>query len=460
MGGGSQKRQRWQLEHNRIPRARYIDPEFLRLEYERLFGNVWQMACRLEEMPVAGDFVEYTIGQESILVVNAGEGKVRAFYNTCAHRGMRLVSGRGHLTEIRCPFHAWCYDLKGQCTYVHEAEDFGPDFSIEKIQLADCHVDTWGGWVFVHLGANPPPLREWLSPVAEALDPFEPERMRYRWFKSTIMPVNWKTATDAFIEAYHVGGTHPQNTRRDRLDHGPADLEELRRAPLTRSFDAGVHSRFLHGVRPGAGGTQTSRVANARDVEGFATLIEYHAAHLLALATKHDVRAARRLRKTELPEGQTAFAAFQELRREEAEAAGIVWPVLDDEQFRAGQGNWHFFPNMVGLFEPGCALGYRIRPNGDDVDSCLFEVWTLELPPEGEEDAVREPEIIEDWREHDGWGLLLPQDFTNFPAMTAGMHSRGFTHIRINPLQESAIMHAHQTADRFLFDDDDTEENS
>jgi len=102
-----------------IPRERFTSAEFVALEYERLWPRVWQVACRLEEIPNPGDFVEYTIGDHSAFVTRTASGDVRAFHNTCIHRGTRLASGCGSFRgEIRCPFHGWRWDLDGTNTYV------------------------------------------------------------------------------------------------------------------------------------------------------------------------------------------------------------------------------------------------------------------------------------------------------------------------------------------------------
>ena len=130
--------ERWRLGDHFVPKGRYVDPEFLQLEYERLFPHVWQMACRLEEIPSAGDYVEYEIGKESVLVMNAGDAGLRAFFNACPHRGTRVARGRGRIEEFRCPFHGWRFALDGHCTYVHEAEDFGSGFRTEGLGLAEC----------------------------------------------------------------------------------------------------------------------------------------------------------------------------------------------------------------------------------------------------------------------------------------------------------------------------------
>src|SRR5437660_3743400 len=75
--------------------ARYVSREFLDLEMDRLWPRVWQVACREEEIPGPGDFAEYTIGTESVLVVRTGEGQIAAYHNTCLHRGTRLAEGCG-----------------------------------------------------------------------------------------------------------------------------------------------------------------------------------------------------------------------------------------------------------------------------------------------------------------------------------------------------------------------------
>ena len=54
---------------DRIPKQRYYDPDFYALETELFWPRVWQMACRLEEIPKPGDYVEYEILDQSIIVV-------------------------------------------------------------------------------------------------------------------------------------------------------------------------------------------------------------------------------------------------------------------------------------------------------------------------------------------------------------------------------------------------------
>ena len=78
-----------------IPAQRYYDPAFFELERERLWPHVWQMACRLEEIPEVGDYTEYTILEKSVIIIRTKNG-VKAFHNACRHRGVRLATGPGN----------------------------------------------------------------------------------------------------------------------------------------------------------------------------------------------------------------------------------------------------------------------------------------------------------------------------------------------------------------------------
>jgi len=111
-----------------IPKDRYVSREFLDLEMSQVWSRVWQVAGRQEELPDAGDYLEYTIGDQSILVVRTETGALRAFHNTCLHRGTRLAEGCGHFSDgaIQCPYHAWRYALDGRLIEIVDRHEF-PD---------------------------------------------------------------------------------------------------------------------------------------------------------------------------------------------------------------------------------------------------------------------------------------------------------------------------------------------
>src|ERR1700722_14146487 len=79
----------------RIPVKRYYDLEFYELECKWLWPHVWQMACRLEQIPTVGDWVEYSNLGKSVIVIRTKEG-VKAYHNACRHRGVQLAVGHGN----------------------------------------------------------------------------------------------------------------------------------------------------------------------------------------------------------------------------------------------------------------------------------------------------------------------------------------------------------------------------
>ncbi len=94
---------------DRIPVQRYFDPEFYALERDKLWSRVWQMACRLEEIPNPGDYSVYDIFDQSVIITRVDARTVKAYHNACRHRGVQLVQDRGTAPDgvFTCPFHGW-----------------------------------------------------------------------------------------------------------------------------------------------------------------------------------------------------------------------------------------------------------------------------------------------------------------------------------------------------------------
>lgn len=197
----------------RVPAQRYYSAEFAQLEKQKLWQHVWQVACRLEDLPETGDYIEYEINDESILVVRESDSRIKAYHNACRHRATALGNGSGtfHGRQIVCPYHGWRWDLNGENTYVYAAKRGFTPACLDKdnLRLREVQVDSWGGMVFVNMDAEAPPLEEYLEGITKVLDPIAFERMRVRWWRHVILPCNWKMAQEAFLEAYHVMQAHP-----------------------------------------------------------------------------------------------------------------------------------------------------------------------------------------------------------------------------------------------------------
>ncbi len=454
-GTGPDVPARWRLGPSFVPKGRYIDREFLEQEIELLFPKAWLNACRVEEVARVGDYVDFEIGGQSIVVVRTGDDTrpgsgdgISAYFNACRHRGTRLVQGQGRIGEFRCPFHAWRWNLDGTLKYQADADHFEvrPD---ADLCLPACRVGTWGGWVFVTMDPDAEDLAGYLEPIPHRLAGFKLEDMRIAWYKTVILPANWKTALDAFIESWHVPGTHPQLLRPDKHDTPPTIAESTAYGSTFNELFR-LHSRHADNFRYGPDGDASMiRPAYGIDPDAVLTNVTYNLRELRALYLKTDLAAATELRTTPGADGPGGNALYQQLRAKHARAAGIDYPQVTADQLKAAMYDWHVFPNTVFLIDMACCLTYRSRPNGTDPDSCIFDVQGLELPPAGGLPTAL-PQHFDDWRDGDV-GQVLTQDFTNMSEVTAGLHSRRFDGHRLNTAQEMTIVNYHRAIDRYLF---------
>lgn len=421
-----------------VPRERYFDREFYELEKEHLWPRVWQMACREEEIPQPGDFVEYEICDQSILVVRQPDRSVKAFYNACRHRGTELCKGSGRLGggQIVCPFHGWRWNLDGSNSFVYGADGFAPEvLRPEDIRLQECKVQTWGACVWINMDPHARPLAEALAPAAEVLDGVCFENMRVWWWKETILNANWKMAQEAFYEGYHVAATHPQLTFGQGEDY-PTDFVEY------SAFDNG-HARFRGRFDATKGGVSEGRGAQAF-LDRSQTLWEGQD----AMTLERDLHVFRGV-KNRVKLGEDFAAVAVKALFDYAEGAGIPMRPTP-EGLRQWGGGVILFPNFLVLPMFGNALSYRIRPYNDDPEWCRFEVWSLTMYPEGDEPGRAKLNGRFAADDTENWGLIPRQDFSNIERQQRGIHSRSYREHRLATEMETAISNMHCELDRYV----------
>jgi phenylpropionate dioxygenase-like ring-hydroxylating dioxygenase large terminal subunit len=424
----------------RIPTRRYYDEAFYKLECERLWPRVWQMACRLEEIPEVGDFVVYEILEQSVVLVRAKDGGVKAFHNACRHRGVKLAEGEGNC-EVRgfqCPFHGWRWNMDGQNTFVYQPHLFSERaMDPEDLNLVPCRVETWGGCAFINFDNDAAPLRDCIEPFATTHDARHAEKMRVEWWTSTVLPANWKLAIEAFMEAYHVLRTHPQLVPRSVRNDNDAYGKPV----------------------AGATSSQAQRMAAFRSprelVDGYIAFMRELSVGMGGMIHARDVAVAETLRDIELPDDMEAARKEWHLRLNEAIVAegkrtGRDMPDLVEIDRTGPWGSVNFcFPNYFLLPYYGNMASYRIRPLGPE--TCLFELWSLTLCPEGE---VRPKPVAPAPVPHDSQDFppVPRQDYSNIPAQQLGLHARGFEFMRLSRDIEGLISNFQRMIDGYLTD--------
>jgi phenylpropionate dioxygenase-like ring-hydroxylating dioxygenase large terminal subunit len=405
---------------DRVWKERYFDPDFYRLECERLWPRVWQMACRLEEIPDPHDFVEYEFLDQSIVVVRTDEMEVQAFQNACRHRGVKVVEGRGTCESgFVCPFHGWCYGLDGTNSFVPRRRTFADhNLRPDDLNLVPVRCEEWGGCAWINLDDAAPPLRACLEPAASILDAWKVESLRTEWWYACRLPVNWKLAVEAFVESYHVVEAHPQlviPTRYGLREGAPFD---------PRAFiDADI--QYLRAMS-----------------EGMAGMV--HA---------NDVRIAVGLSGTELPEDpKVAMATWNRILNDAVTTwhrdRGADMPDLNELDERGlNQEFYECFPHYFVLPMYSSASSYRFRPLGPE--ETLMEIWSLTRFPEGDE--LPRPTPPEVWECDDPrWPPIPTQDFSNLPRQQKGLHAKGFEYMRLSEGMEGHISNLQRTVDGFL----------
>lgn len=192
-----------------IPAHYYFSAEVHELEKQHIWRRTWQFACREEVMPDVGDTEIYDIAGISILLVRVAPEEIRGYYNACLHRGRQLRDKPGPAHELRCQFHGFCWALDGELKHVPAQWDF-PHVTPDGFRLPQVQVATWGGFVFVNLDPDAPPLMEYLGRLPEELDRWNFDQRYTQAHVAKVLPCNWKVAQEAFMESFHVITTHPQ----------------------------------------------------------------------------------------------------------------------------------------------------------------------------------------------------------------------------------------------------------
>lgn len=194
-----------------LPAARYFDPEFYALEMEHVFRKSWLCVGHISQLPEPGSFRLFEQFDQSIIISRGTDDKVRAFKNTCRHRGAALVTEKeGVAKRFICPYHAWGYASDGELKSVPEAHNFACLNKAEK-PLFKVACDTWHGFIFINLGENPGSLTEFLGPLDKQIDDFPIDDMVVKHIIEVEIDCNWKTAYDNFLEIYHVNTVHSKS---------------------------------------------------------------------------------------------------------------------------------------------------------------------------------------------------------------------------------------------------------
>ena len=201
-----------------IPGSRYTDPEFLGLERERMWRRAWLYAGHSDQLPEPGSWFLTRNPGSPMLVVRGLDGEIRAFYNTCQHRGAPLVAeAEGQSRGFVCPYHGWSYTLKGELVAVRDKRDF-VDLDFNCLSLVSVRCENIGNLIFVNEDAEAEPLLDHIGPMVAEFAQYQFDTLRLVDSRSYEVGCNVKVLLDAFLEVYHIKSIHEKTVDRF-LDH-------------------------------------------------------------------------------------------------------------------------------------------------------------------------------------------------------------------------------------------------
>ena len=412
-----------------IPFNRYLSQEWFDREMEQVWTKTWQMACRVEHIQEPGDYHVYDIGHYSIIVVRTGGG-VRGYYNSCLHRGTKLKPSNSNGftgAELQCPYHGWTWSLEGELKPVPCAWEF-EHLEYSANRLPEVRVETWAGFVFINMDVNAVPLMEYLEVMPDHFSnwwPFDDWYVASHVEKE--LSCNWKTAQEAFMEAYHTPVVHPELTKvvgdwnMQHDIYGPHTSRDLCAMAVTSPSRTHQISQEEMLENRLAGGPQTKR-------------------------------------KGIIPEGQTARSVIAARMREDTlEKFGKDLSYLSDAEV-IDSLKYNLFPNLFIYGGPGLPQLHRIRPVGNDPHRCVMEFIRLMPKPQGE--PCPEPAPVIRLKEEESFSQVegvdtfsarvLDQDTNNLRWQHEGMRTSRKGAETLSSYQESRIRHFHNTLDRYM----------
>ena len=189
----------------------YTDPEYYKQDLENIFYKDWLFVGHDCELPKTGSYMTVQIGAYPVVIVRDTQGGIRAFHNSCRHRGSRICAAeKGTAAKLVCPYHQWTYELDGRLLF---ARQVGPDFKPAEYGLKPVHCETVAGYIYICVADEAPDFAAFRNLVEPYLAPHNIKDAKVAFESSIIEKGNWKLVWENNRECYHCAANHPELCR-------------------------------------------------------------------------------------------------------------------------------------------------------------------------------------------------------------------------------------------------------
>jgi len=226
----------------------YVSKEVFELDLEHIFYKDWLYAIPTCQLAKAGSYVALRVGTYEVIIVRGRDGEIRAFHNSCRHRGSLICKAReGHVAKLVCPYHQWTYELDGRLLW---ANDMGPDFDASKHGLKPVHLRNLEGLIYICLSDTPPDFEPFAELARPYLEVHDLNNAKIAYTSTIVEKGNWKLVWENNRECYHCSSNHPALCRSFSLDPEVAgvsadgSVSATLQAHFDRCESAGAPARF------------------------------------------------------------------------------------------------------------------------------------------------------------------------------------------------------------------------
>ena len=191
-----------------LPGELYVSDAAFEFDAGVMLKSVWLYACTVAHVKHPGDYFVFELGSNSIIIVRGKDNEVRAFWNSCRHRGSKIcLEQRGRAPRLTCPYHQWTYGLDGALLAARSMAD---DFDKHDHGLTPVALENIGGLIFICMADDPPPIDRVKADIADQIAIYDLEKCKVAVQDSLIEQANWKLVMENNRECYHCDAGHPE----------------------------------------------------------------------------------------------------------------------------------------------------------------------------------------------------------------------------------------------------------
>jgi len=194
-------------DNHALPATCYTHTDFHNWEYEKLFQSEWHCLGRCDQIPNPGDFFTIDFVGEPLLAVRTEDREIKVMSNICRHRGMPIASGTGNKKKLRCPYHAWTYNLDGT---LRNAPLVPAETLDKNCNLPTINSHFWQGYIFISLDSSAIWPADAMQPLEQAISNYHMDEMHHAVSFEETWSCNWKSLVENFMDAYHLSAVHPE----------------------------------------------------------------------------------------------------------------------------------------------------------------------------------------------------------------------------------------------------------